>query len=111
MSEQCYAKLKVRTKIEVLAPENDYSLMSKCASVIQVRDRERNSTVLTFLLLTEILRDGEQTKHSLVLETKLQPGNDANDVSTRSFASLDDLEQRSVIDLCEREGEENDFRF
>lgn len=35
VSEQCYVKLKSRTKLDVIAPENDYSLMSKCASVIQ----------------------------------------------------------------------------
>jgi len=35
VSPECYAKLKARTKVDVISPENDYSLMSKCASVIQ----------------------------------------------------------------------------
>ncbi|CAF1437679.1 unnamed protein product, partial [Adineta steineri] len=31
----CYAKLKKRQKLDVVLPENDFSLISKCASVIQ----------------------------------------------------------------------------
>lgn len=36
VSAKCYAKLKRREKLDVILPENDYSLMSKCAVIIQV---------------------------------------------------------------------------
>ncbi|CAF1472781.1 unnamed protein product [Adineta ricciae] len=35
VSPQCYTKLQRREKLDVILPENDYSLMSKCDSVIQ----------------------------------------------------------------------------
>jgi hypothetical protein len=36
VSTLCYRRLKLREKIDVILPENDYSLTTKCASVIQV---------------------------------------------------------------------------
>ncbi|CAF1086846.1 unnamed protein product [Adineta steineri] len=35
VSPVCYAKLKKRQKLDVILPENDFSLVSKCAPVIQ----------------------------------------------------------------------------
>ncbi|CAF1219022.1 unnamed protein product [Rotaria magnacalcarata] len=35
VSAPCFARLRKREKLDVILPENDYSLMSKCAAVIQ----------------------------------------------------------------------------
>jgi hypothetical protein len=37
VTPQCFAHLRKRERLDVVMPENDYSLMSKCGSVIQVR--------------------------------------------------------------------------
>lgn len=36
VSTRCYAKLRKREKLDIIMPENDYSLMSKCGYAIQV---------------------------------------------------------------------------
>ncbi len=36
VSTGCYRRLNQREKIDVILPENDYSLTTKCASTIQV---------------------------------------------------------------------------
>ncbi|CAF3848511.1 unnamed protein product [Rotaria sp. Silwood1] len=50
VSQLCYTKLRKREKLDVILPENDYSLMSKCATIIQKYcSNEKKQNILSCL--------------------------------------------------------------
>ncbi|UJR21808.1 hypothetical protein I4U23_024886 [Adineta vaga] len=50
VSPACYVKLRQREKLDVVLPENDYSLMTKCDSVIQKQcGNEKKQNILSCL--------------------------------------------------------------
>ncbi|CAF3401610.1 unnamed protein product [Rotaria socialis] len=50
VSAPCFARLRKREKLDVILPENDYSLMSKCATVIQKYcSNEKKQNILSCL--------------------------------------------------------------
>ncbi|CAF3796085.1 unnamed protein product, partial [Rotaria sordida] len=104
VSTACYTKLRKREKLDIILPENDYSLMSKCASIIQkFCSNEKKQNILS-CLRRNINQDAMPNLCRRVLYQRLMVLNS----DARFNQGLIDNCQRDINKYCQSEVVNND---